>query len=94
MQLGDYAKEFRRLSRTASNIPRLLVIWPEENLQLKAREFLADLAKEEGWEFLDLYGIYGNRYDSLGWDGHPSAKTNKRTADVIAGALKAFDLLD
>lgn len=92
-ELQNYAKEFRKLSRIAGDIPKMLVVWPEENLQLETRSFLSDLAGSEGWAYLDLYGVYGNKYESLGWDGHPSAKTNKKTAKILVESLEVFGLL-
>ena len=89
-QIDEYLAEFRRLSDIAGAIPKMLVIWPEQNLHLRTRERLKGVAKEEGFVTVDLYEIYGNHYETLGWDGHPSARTNERTAEIIVDAMLTF----
>ncbi len=89
-QVDAYLAEFRRLSAAAGSIPKMLVIWPEQNLHLRTRERLKETASEEGFVTVDLYEIFGNHYDSLGWDGHPNARTNERTAGIIADAMRTF----
>ncbi len=91
-QLKAYRVELHRLA-SASSIPKLFVIWPEPNLHLNTRSKLAAIAEAEGFRVLDLYQIYGNNYPSLGWDGHANASTNKRTAALLAEALRHFGLL-
>ncbi len=92
-QLQAYGAQLHRLSQAAGPIPKLFVIWPEENLHLHAREVLRQMAAREGFAVLDLYDIYGNTYASLGWDGHPNAATNRRTASLLFDAIKAFPSL-
>ena len=89
-QMSAYKKEFMRFSRIVQDLPRLFVIWPENNLHIESRAFLKELAEGQGWDVIDLYDIYGNSYESLGWDGHPSPKTNRRTAEILFEAIGAL----
>jgi hypothetical protein len=87
-QLAAYEKEFRALSGAAGNIPKMFVIWPETPLHLASRRTLTALAETEGFFVVDLYEIFGNTYDTLGWDGHPNAATSKRTAEALREAMR------
>lgn len=88
-QLLSYMNELRHLAADAGPVPKLFVFWPENNLRLRTRERLKPYAASLGFEVVDLYDTFGNSYESLGWDGHPSAKTLWDTANVLWDAMKA-----
>lgn len=90
-QIELYLSELRRLHDIAGDIPKMLVIWPEQNLHLTARPRIKEEATELGFTVLDFYDIYGNSYPSLGWDSHPNAATNRETADIILTTMKQND---
>ncbi len=92
-QVERYRQSLHELAVAAGDTPRLFVIWPEESLHLSSRDLLKQMAVEEGFHVVDLYEIFGNHYGSLGWDGHPNARTNQQFAKVLAQALIAFKLL-
>lgn len=92
-QLEWYRERLHLLTQETGDAAKLFVIWPEENLHLRSRAILKTMAAQEGFAVLDLYEVYGNTYGSLGWDGHPNAATNRRTAAIIADALKEFGML-
>lgn len=87
--LAAYARELRLLAREAGDVPKMFVVWPEQNLRLKTRGRLKPLAESLGFSVVDLYDAFGNAYESLGWDGHPSAATLQKTAALLAEAMRA-----
>lgn len=87
-ELAAYEKEMRSLASSIGDLPKMFVVWPEQNLRLKTRERLKPLAASLGFLVVDLYDTFGNSYTSLGWDGHPNADTLKKTADVLLEAMQ------
>lgn len=92
-QLQQYADELAKLSQMLGDQPRLYIIWPEADLHVEARAFITQVAEQQGFTVLDFYEIYGNTYPSLGWDGHPNAATNRKSAQLIVDAMRAWNLI-
>ncbi len=94
-QIQKYGNELASFSRSLPrDLSRLFVIWPERPLHFAATADLMTLAKQSGFETLNLYEVFGNRGETLSWDTvHPSAKTAEEAAAVIVSALRTWDLL-
>ncbi len=89
---GQYLEKLR--VELPADLPRLFVIWPERQLHFIARPKLRAIAEANGFRVLDLYEIFGNRAETLGWDSvHPSAETAARGAEAIFSALEHFGML-
>jgi hypothetical protein len=88
--IGYYAKWFDRLTRDIGDRPKLLVIWPDHWLYPQTLPKIYRLAEDRSWKILDVGQVIGIRYSNLGWDPHPSAKTQKQVGNVIANYLMTF----
>lgn len=89
---GEYLEKLRM--QLPPDVPRLFVIWPERFLHFVARPQLRAIAEANGFRVLDLYEIFGNRAETLGWDSvHPSAETAAAGSEAIAAALEHFKML-
>jgi lysophospholipase L1-like esterase len=77
-----------------SSMPRLFVIWPDRDLHFVSRPVLARIAEKRGFKVLDLYQIYGNRMETLGWDTlHPSAAAVSEAGKTIADVLRYWKMV-
>ena len=94
-QLNAYAQQLDQLvAAFPHNLPRLFVIWPERSLHFKSRPQLTSIAEQRGFRVIDLYEVFGNQAQTLGWDSvHPSAKTAKEGAMAIKAALEHFNII-
>ncbi len=93
--LTVYAETLARLTKDLpAGMPRLFVIWPEKFLHLTYRPRLRAIAEANGFRVLDLYEVFGNSAKTLSWDTvHPAQETIEQAADVIAAAMKEWELL-
>ncbi|MBI3619164.1 SGNH/GDSL hydrolase family protein [Candidatus Peregrinibacteria bacterium] len=91
----SYAKTLDRLvALLPRHLPRLFVLWPEKELHFPFRPKVRALAEAHGFRVLDLYEVFGNQAETLGWDTvHPSAKTTGEAAAIIADMLKHEKLI-
>lgn len=78
---------------TPKETVRMFGIWPADFLHQNVRPDIFLTARRHGFHVIDFYGVYGNYYSNLAWDGHPDGKANKRTAQVIVEYLKEKGLL-
>ena len=94
--LSRYTKQMDAfVAELPENLPRLFVIWPERRLHFLARVKVQQIAETHGFAVLDLYEVFGNQAETLGWDSvHPSAKTTAEAAYIIHAALEHHGLLD
>lgn len=85
-----YEKHLARLvSFLPSTLPRLFVIWPERYPHSVVLPPLKRIATLFGFTVLDLYEVFGNEPETLGWDTvHPSAETAARAAAIIKITLE------
>lgn len=86
------------LTEFVKTLPRtmrmLFVIWPEKHLHLESGQKLRVIAEKNDFQVLNLYEVFGNKPESLGWDTvHPSAKTVEEAGGVIKAALEEWKLL-
>lgn len=95
-QLAKYAKDLDVfVANLSPNTPRLFVIWPERRVHFVARPQLHALVERRGFRVMDMYEIFGNNAETLGWDTvHPNAKTANEAANVIKAALEYYGMLD
>lgn len=95
IQLASYAHDLDRLTALFEpSLPRLFVIWPDRRLYFVSRPKLLKIAEDRGFKTLDLYQIFGNQAETLGWDTvHPSAKTAAQGAEAIRAALEHYRLV-
>ncbi|MBI3332458.1 SGNH/GDSL hydrolase family protein [Candidatus Peregrinibacteria bacterium] len=93
--LNRYGEQLGKLrSQFPEGLPRLFVIWPERHLHFLARPKLKEIARSNGFKVLDLYEVFGNEAETLGWDTvHPSAETAAKGAEVIKAALDHYQML-
>lgn len=94
-KIDRYIREFRTFGALLPrNMPKLMVLWPDRQLHTELRKTLDRIAREQGFEVLDLYQVFGNRAETLSWDtSHPSAKTAEEAAKVIFAALTEWKMI-
>lgn len=89
---GEYLAKLN--AELPPDLPRLFVIWPERLLHFVARPKLHMIAEANGFKVLDLYEVFGNEAETLGWDTvHPSAATAAKAAEVILAAMRHYGLV-
>ena len=89
-KLETYQKELQALTALLpQKLPRLFVIWPDDNMHNISRPQLRSMATANGWDVLDLYDEFSNKAETLSYDRiHPSARTTKKAAELIYERLK------
>ncbi len=86
--LSEYAAGLQKL---AHNLPtnRTVVIWPDNLLHTEERTKLSAIAKRNGFVVVDLYELFGNQVETLGWDTvHPSPESIEEAAEFIIKSLR------
>ena len=93
-RIDAYAAAFEHFAKTLpSDLPKMLVIWPEKHVHYLSRPKIKTIAERHGFAVLDLYDIFGNTPESLPRDtSHPSPETVAQAAEVIAAALEYHGL--
>ena len=76
------------------DLPRVFVIWPDQEMHARLREDIAIAAAAQGFRVLDLYETFGNRVPLLGWDHvHAAPEANVTAAEVLVEFLRTRNLL-
>ena len=86
--LENYAKDLKLFARTLPT-QRYFVIWPDNFFHTETRPILIKAARDAGFTVIDLYDLFGNNVETLGWDTvHPSAKALEKAAEFIKQKLQ------
>ncbi|PIQ76799.1 hypothetical protein COU78_00665 [Candidatus Peregrinibacteria bacterium CG10_big_fil_rev_8_21_14_0_10_49_24] len=85
-QMRMYLRQLDSLLRILpADMPKTFVIWPDRYLHEKSRPVLKAAVEKRGFTVVDLYDIFSNKVEVLGWDTvHPSARAVKQAAEVVA----------
>ncbi|MCA9370747.1 MAG: SGNH/GDSL hydrolase family protein [Candidatus Peregrinibacteria bacterium] len=82
--LEKYVQDLRAFA-TILPQEKFFVIWPDNFLHEDTKPILTSEAKAAGFTVIDLYELFGNHVETLGWDTvHPSLNSIKQAADFIA----------
>lgn len=88
MPLENYVRDLKSFARILPQ-ERYFVIWPDNFFHTETRPVLSKAAKEAGFTVIDLYELFGNTVETLGWDTvHPSAAAINKAAEFIAPKLR------
>ncbi len=91
-ELTHFGRWFTRLSADIGNAPKLLVLWPDRAERPETFNSVRAMAHTHGWEILDLTEQLGTDFERLGWDSHPSARTQKLAGEAIAATLREMGI--
>lgn len=89
--VSEYLEDYETdLAALTVDLPakRTFVIWPDNFLHNDAKPELIRIAKRNGFTVIDLYELFGNHVETLGWDTvHPSPKSIEEAAEYITSQL-------
>ena len=94
VELFEYEADLTRLTnQLPSDLPRLFVIWPDNEMHEYARSELKRIAADQGFSILDLYDTFGNNVPTLSWDTvHPNPVAAKKAAEKITEAVQQLEI--
>lgn len=85
--LKAYLQDLRSFA-TMLPTEKYFVIWPDNLLHTDTKPQLIAGAQAAGFTVIDLYDLFGNTVETLGWDTvHPSANSLKKAAEFIRPLL-------
>lgn len=86
--LENYLQDLKTFSK---KLPpkKYFVIWPDNFYHTQTRPVLIKGAEDADFTVIDLYELFGNQVETLGWDTvHPSPEALRKAAEFIAPKLR------